>query len=103
MATQERALTEEEVARKLAGHLVELRSFGVRSLDLFGSIVRGEATPESDVDLLVYFDDAPGMIGYVRLRNRLQQILGSKVDLVTASGLKPRFRDRVLREAHRVA
>jgi predicted nucleotidyltransferase len=70
----------------------------VRSLDLFGSVARGEAKPESDVDLLVEFEEVPGFVGYLRLRNRLQEILGRPVDLVMASGLRPRIRERVLRE-----
>ncbi len=92
----------EEVTRRLAAHASELRSLGVRSLDLFGSTVRGEATAESDIDLLVEFQVVPGLFGYMRLRKRLEQILGSTVDLVMASGLKPRIRERVLREAVRV-
>jgi predicted nucleotidyltransferase len=55
------------------------------------------------VDLLVQFDEVPGFVGYVRLRNRLEQILGRRVDLVMASGLHPRLRERVLREARHVA
>jgi predicted nucleotidyltransferase len=51
----------------------------------------------------VEFERVPGFIGYVRLRNRLEQILGRHVDLVMASGLHPRLRERVLREARHVA
>jgi len=66
---------------------------------LFGSIARGDSRPESDVDLLVEFSEVPGFVGYVRLRNRLEEILGRRVDLVMASGLNSRIRERVLREA----
>lgn len=100
---RERALTKDQVAERLAAHADELRSLGVRSLDLFGSIARGDARPESDVDLLVEFKEVPGFVGYVRLRNRLEQILDRHVDLVMASGLHPRIRERVLREARHVA
>ena len=103
MAQSERALTKEQVAQRLAAHAEELRSLGVRSLDLFGSIARGDARPESDVDLLVEFQEVPGLIGFLRLRDRLQEILGRPVDLVTRSGLRPRIRERVLREAQHVA
>jgi predicted nucleotidyltransferase len=96
-------LTRDHVAERLAAHADELRSLGVRSLDLFGSTARGEARPESDVDLLVEFKEVPGFVGYVRLRNRLEQILGRHVDLVMASGLHPRLRERILREARHVA
>jgi len=89
MAQSERALTKEQV--------------GVQSLELFGSIARGDARPDSDVDLLVKFTEVPGFFGYVRLRNRLEEILGRRVDLVMPSGLHPRLRERVLREARHVA
>jgi predicted nucleotidyltransferase len=103
MAPMEKAGTRDQVAERLAGHAQELRSLGMRSLELFGSVARGDARPESDVDLLVEFDEVPGFVGYLRLRNRLQEILGRPVDLVMASGLRPRIRERVLREALRVA
>jgi len=103
MVQRERTLTKDQVAERLAAHAEELRSLGVRSLDLFGSVARGDARPESDVDLLVEFDEVPGFVGYVRLRNRLEEMLGRHVDLVMASGLHPRLRERVLREAQHVA
>jgi predicted nucleotidyltransferase len=103
MAQREPALTRDQVAERLGAHAQELRSLGVRSLDLFGSVARGDARPESDVDLLVEFKEVPGFVGYVRLRNRLEQILGRRVDLVMVSGLHPRLRERVLREARHVA
>jgi len=103
MAQREPALTRDQVAERLGAHAQELRSLGVRSLDLFGSVARGDARPESDVDLLVEFKEVPGFVGYVRLRNRLEQILGRRVDLVMVSGLHPHLRDRVFREARHVA
>jgi len=103
MVQCERTLTKDQVAERLAAHAEELRSLGVRSLDLFGSVARGDARPESDVDLLVEFDEVPGFVGYVRLRNRLEEMLGRHVDLVMASGLHLRLRERVLREARHVA
>ena len=60
MVQRERTLTKDQVAERLAAHAEELRSLGVRSLDLFGSVARGDARPESDVDLLVEFDEVPG-------------------------------------------
>jgi predicted nucleotidyltransferase len=100
---RERVATINETTERLAAHAEELHSLGVRSLHLFGSVARGEARFESDIDLLVEFEEVPGFVGYVRLRNRLQEILGHRVDLVMASGLHPRLRERVLREAQRVA
>lgn len=103
MAQRESVLTRDQVAELLGARAQELRSLGVRTLRLFGSVARGDARPESDVDLLVDFEEVPGFVGYIRLRNRLEQILGRQVDLVMASGLHPRLREKVLREARHVA
>jgi len=74
---------------------------GVRSLDLFGSVVRGEAGPDSDVDLLVQFDRAIGLFHFFRVQYRLEEILGCHVDLVMRDAVKPQLRDRIFREAVR--
>ena len=93
----------EEVSRRLAAHREELRPFLVRSLSLFGSTVRGEAGPDSDVDLLVEFDGPVGLFEFVRLQRLLASILERKVDLVPADGVKRQLRDQILGEAQRVA
>lgn len=93
----------EEVVRRLAEHRDELRAFFVRSLSLFGSTVRGEARQDSDVDLLVEFDGPVGLFEFVRLQRLLGTILDRTVDLVPADGIKQQLRDRILREAQRVA
>jgi len=71
----------------------------VRSLEIFGSFSRGEATENSDLDILVQFDTAPTLFGFVRLENELSQLLGIKVDLVMKDGLKPALGARILAEA----
>ncbi len=75
--------------------------FGVKSLALFGSVVRDAATPASDVDLLVEFDGRPvGLFHLSRTQHYLEHILGvAKVDLVLRDGIKPALRERILREA----
>ena len=77
------------------------RDFGVKSLALFGSFVRNEATPTSDVDLLVEFDGRPvGLFHLSRTQLYLEIILGgAKVDLVLREGIKPALKERILREA----
>ncbi|HLH26920.1 MAG TPA: nucleotidyltransferase family protein [Chloroflexota bacterium] len=79
----------------------EIEQFGVKTLALFGSVARDEAGPESDVDILVEFDRAIGLFGFVRLKDYLEQVLGCPVDLVTPDALRPQMRDRVLQEAVR--
>ena len=92
-----------EVAKRLADHRGELREFPIAALSLFGSVERGEATEQSDVDLLVEFSGPIGLFGFVRLQRVLAGILGRKVDLVPADGVKRQLRDRILGEARRVA
>jgi predicted nucleotidyltransferase len=93
----------EEVLSLLGAHREDFVGLGVRSLRLFGSAARNEAHPGSDVDLLVDFTTSPTFRQYMKLRNFLEDLLGAKVDLVTESGLRPRVRPAVERDAIRVA
>jgi predicted nucleotidyltransferase len=77
--------------------------FGVLHLGLFGSFARGEANPESDVDLLVTFQGEPTFAAYMGLKEDLEARLGRQVDLLTPDGLKPRIRERVLKGLLHVA
>ena len=94
----------DEVLRKLRENLPELRRrFAVRSLKVFGSVARDEATETSDVDILVEF--APqARVGlfkfkFLKLKTELEALLGAKVDLVTLDAIKRRMRERILGEA----
>jgi AbrB family looped-hinge helix DNA binding protein len=73
---------------------------GIRRLALFGSATRGEATAESDLDVLVEFEEGkkPGL-GFFSLERKLSQLFGSQVDLNTAEFLSAAYRDEVLRDA----
>ena len=74
----------------------------IRKLSLFGSTLRGDASPESDVDFVVGFEPAatPGYFGLARMERELSEILGGrKVDLRTPSELSRYFRDEVLAQA----
>ena len=93
----------DEVLRVLESHKAELRSLGVKSLRLFGSVARDEAAEGSDVDLLVGFEKPPGFSSFMKLRILLEDLLGAKVDLVTENGLRDRVRPYVEKEAIRVA
>lgn len=79
--------------------------FQVSALFLFGSVVRDEAGPESDVDILVEFDpDARvGLFQLSRLREFLSEILGCNADLVTPDALHPMLKDEILGEIVRAA
>jgi len=85
-----------EELRDLA--LPVLRLHGVSRAALFGSCVRGDARPDSDVDLLVELDDRLSLLDVIRLKHDLEDVLGRTVDLVEYEMLKPRLREQVLRE-----
>jgi predicted nucleotidyltransferase len=89
------------VIAKLREHEPELKAAGITRLSLFGSVARGDATPESDVDLVAEFDPAKqfSLLDMVGLENRLADIVGVHVDLAPARSLKARIRERVTREA----
>lgn len=94
-------MTREEAIRRLGSAKPELASLGVRSLDLFGSVARGEAGARSDVDLLVAFDRPIGLFHFFRVQRRLEEILGCRVDLVMRDAVKRQLRDRIFAEAVR--
>lgn len=96
-------MTREQVIEILAAHRDELRAMNVRSLDLFGSTARGEATPGSDVDLLVEFDRAVGLFQFVETKHRIEEMLSTDaIDLVLKRAVRPELKGRVLAEAIRV-
>ena len=76
--------------------------FGVKSLSLFGSVARNEATAASDVDLLVEFNRPMGYFGLFALQDYLEKLLGCPVDLGTPDSLKPYIKERIMGELIRV-
>jgi len=86
---------------KLRTSLPDLqKKYGVRGLWVFGSRLRGNARPDSDLDVLVEFDDRPlSLLKFIEIENRLTDLLGIKVDLVEKKALKPLIGRRILQEA----
>jgi len=78
-----------------------LKRFHVRSLSVFGSVARGEAGPDSDIDLLVDFEPGAriGLFAFARLQRSLEELLGTKVDLVTPDALHEEMRAEIIEEA----
>ena len=72
---------------------------GATNLRVFGSVARGDAGPDSDIDILVDLAPTVSLIGLGELEEAFAEILGRKVDVVPASGLKSGIRAAVLREA----
>ena len=79
--------------------LIEVcRSHGTRRVALFGSFVRGDAGPDSDIDLIVDFLRPTGFLALVKLESELSEAMGRKVDLLTEQAISPHLRDRILSE-----
>jgi predicted nucleotidyltransferase len=88
-----------EIEQLLKQHLKELEAeFGVSMLGLFGSYVRDEQNEESDIDILVEFEHPLGLFRFMDLEERLTDIVGCKVDLVTKDALKPVIGKQILSE-----
>jgi uncharacterized protein len=86
--------------RRLRVELVETASaHGVRNLRVFGSVARGEDSPDSDLDLLADLPPGLSLLGLGRLADDLETIVHARVDLIPAADLKPGVRQRVERDA----
>jgi len=72
---------------------------GARNVRIFGSVARGQARPDSDIDFLVDLELGRSLLDLGGLLNDLQKLLGRPVDVVTESGLRERIRRRVLKDA----
>lgn len=72
---------------------------GARNVRVFGSVARGDARPDSDIDILVDLDPGRSLFDLGGLLYDLQTLLGMDVDVVTEKGLRPRIRAQVIREA----
>lgn len=83
----------------LRAHLPALKQrYHIRSLGLFGSYVRNEQRAGSDLDVLVEFDELPGLFTYVELQQTLSELIHLPVDLVHRPDLRPQLGERILAE-----
>jgi predicted nucleotidyltransferase len=96
MTEQRDLLQFQEILRQQLPLLAE--RYRVASLGLFGSYVRRQARPDSDLDILVRFHRTPGLLQFIELEDYLSELLGVRVDLVLAEALKPHIEQRVLAE-----
>ena len=93
-------MKKEEVIRKLQENKEKIKSFGVKKIGIFGSVVRDEASKNSDIDILVEFykEAKISLLDFVELENTLSDLLGKKVDLVEKSSLRKKISQHILKE-----
>jgi predicted nucleotidyltransferase len=91
------------IREKLATLTEQLSGLRIEHLSVFGSVVRGEARDQSDIDFLVQFRGPATFSRYMELKELLEREFQAPVDLVTVRALKPALRDNILEEAVRVA
>jgi len=85
----------EEIQRKI---LPILKKYGVTRAGIFGSVVRGEAREESDIDILVEIESRMSLLDFVGLKLELEEALGKPVDLGEYSEIKPIIKEQILEE-----
>ena len=85
----------EEIKKKIIPILIR---HGVKKAGIFGSVVRGEATRKSDIDILVEIERDISLFDFVRLQLEIEEVLGRKVDLGEYDTIKPLIKDRILKE-----
>lgn len=92
-----------ELKDTLAQHKPELAErYGVKEIGIFGSYMRGEQTEESDLDVLVEFYNAPGLLRFIELEDYLSNLLGVRVELVRKRAIREELREQISQEAVQV-
>jgi hypothetical protein len=76
--------------------------YQIARIGIFGSVIRGTQTDESDIDVLVEFSEPPGLFRFMEIEDFLSDTLHARVDLVDAEGIKPRLKTRILSEVRYV-
>lgn len=97
MVTNQNTLTQIIEALRRMRPLLSAR-YQVESLGVFGSYVRSEQRPDSDLDILVSYRETPGLLKFIELENYLSDTLGIKIDLVMKDSLKPHIGEHILHE-----
>lgn len=88
-------MSKEEIFEKIARLL---KNQGVKKVAVFGSYVRGEEKPESDIDIIVEFSERKSLLELVRIERELSEVLGIKVDLLTEKSISPYLIDAIKSE-----
>ena len=92
-------ITRESLARQREAILEIAQRHGAHDIRIFGSMARGDGTESSDVDFIVRFEPGRTLFDHGSLLMDLQDLLGVEVDIISEGGMRPRFREHVLKEA----
>ena len=91
-------LSQEQIDEIKSKVIPILKRYGVKRAAIFGSVVRGEAKADSDIDILVEIESDMSLLDFVGLKIEIEEALGKKVDLVEYSTIKPLIKERILSE-----
>lgn len=86
----------EEIKKKIISILVK---YGIKKILIFGSYARNEATPISDLDLIVEFPEGTSLIDHIGIEFELSEALNMKIDLLSQNGISPYIKDQIMKEA----
>jgi len=92
-------IRQETIRQQRDAILALAQRYGAHDVRIFGSVARGDATAASDLDLIVRFDPGRSLFDHGGLLMDLQDLLGVKVDVIDEGGMRPRFRQHVMKEA----
>jgi len=92
-------MNKKEIYRKIGQFLEEN---GAKKVSIFGSYVRDEETPESDIDVIVAFSETKSLLELVKIERELSEKIGIKVDLITEKSLSPYIKEHVEKEMKEV-
>ena len=76
-----------------------LQKYGIKKISVFGSYARGEATSESDLDLIVIFPEGTSLLDHIGIENEISEKLNMKVDILTEKSISPYLIDKIKKEA----
>jgi predicted nucleotidyltransferase len=92
-------LTRQSIREHRDAILEIARRYGASNIRIFGSVARGDATASSDLDLIVRFEAGRSLLDHGGLVMDLRELLGMRVDVIDEDGMRPRFRQNVMKEA----